>query len=215
MVKTKEISQVKLEVLNSLTHGIGIILGVIFLLMLLLPSIRQGNVSKIVAFSIYGGCFILLFFSSTLYHSLSLTKAKSILRVLDHSSIYLFIAGSYMPIILLVLKGKFKIAALVIISALAISGVVYKILSYGKYDKYKRFSTLLYILMGWLALFLIRPIIKEVSIYFFLIILLGGIIYSGGTYFYKQNKRYSHVIWHLFVLAAAVTQFLAIYFFIL
>ena len=205
----------KVEIANAITHGIGIILGIIFLLLLLLPSIKEGNTLKITAFSIYGACFILMFFSSTIYHSITNKKAKNILRVLDHSSIYLFIAGTYIPIILLVLSGTLRITTLILISSLAIIGIIYKIFSYGKYDKYKKLSTFLYIGMGWIAIFFIKPIIESTSVMFFFWIILGGILYSGGTYFYKKKQEYFHIVWHVFVLAAAVSQFMAIFLYLL
>lgn len=210
-----EMSKFKLELLNSLSHGIGVIIGIVFLLLLLIPSVAQKDTNKIVAFSIYASGFIFLFLSSTIYHSLSLTKAKEYLRILDHSAIFIFIACSYLPIILLVLKGNLRIIFLVIITILALAGVIYKIFSFRTYDKHKKFSTFLYILMGWIAIFLIKPIVENVSISFFTLILIGGVIYSLGTYFYKKKSTYSHFIWHIFVLIAAIVQFFAIYLFLL
>ncbi|WP_242491854.1 PAQR family membrane homeostasis protein TrhA [Miniphocaeibacter massiliensis] len=213
--KTKMKSSTKIEIANAITHGLGVIMGIVFLLLLVIPSAKQGNVTKVVAFSLYGAFFIFMFLSSTIYHSITNVTAKKILRVLDHSSIYLFIAGTYIPIILLVLKGKLRIALLVLICSLALIGILYKIFSYGKYDKYKGLSTILYIGMGWIAIFFIKPIIKSTSPMFFFWILLGGLLYSGGTYFYKKDSKYAHVIWHVFVLAAAVAQFLGIYLYLL
>lgn len=214
--KKKEISEdVKVEIANAITHGLGVILGIVFLLMLVIPSALKGETIKVVAFSLYGAFFIFMFLSSTIYHSITNVKAKKILRVLDHSSIYLFIAGTYIPIILLVLKGRLRIALLVLICSLAFIGVLYKIFSYGKYDKYKGLSTILYIAMGWIAVFFVKPIIQSTSLMFFFWILFGGILYSGGTYFYKKDSKYAHVIWHLFVLAAAIAQFIGIYLYLL
>ena len=208
-------SSTKIEIANAITHGLGVFMGIVFLLLLVIPSVKQGNATKVVAFSLYGASFIFMFLSSTIYHSITNVTAKKILRVLDHSSIYLFIAGTYIPIILLVLKGKLKIALLVLICSLALIGILYKIFSYGKYDKYKGLSTILYIGMGWIAVFFIKPILNATSPMFFFWILLGGLLYSGGTYFYKKDSKYAHVIWHVFVLAAAIAQFLGIYLYLL
>ncbi|MDL2310916.1 hemolysin III family protein [Peptostreptococcaceae bacterium OttesenSCG-928-C18] len=213
--KRKIKSSTKIEIANSITHGLGIIAGIVFLLMLVIPAAKEGNVTKVVAFSLYGAFFIFMFLSSTIYHAITNEKAKRILRVLDHSSIYLFIAGTYIPIILLVLKGRLKIALLVLICSLAFIGVLYKIFSYGKYDKFKGLSTILYIGMGWIAIFFIKPILNATSPMFFFWILLGGLLYSGGTYFYKKDSKYAHIVWHVFVLAAAVAQFLGIYLYLL
>ncbi|NLL80821.1 MAG: hemolysin III family protein [Tissierellia bacterium] len=205
----------KEEVFNGVTHGIGVVFGIVALTLLLYYAIKEKNVSSIVGFSIYGACIILMFLSSTLYHSFTITKVKEILRVFDHSSIFLFIAGTYTPIVLLTLEGRLKIVMLVAIWAIAILGVTFKIFTYGKYDKYKVFSLLLYIGMGWLAVFPIKYIINATDIHFFYWILLGGLLYTVGTIFYTSKKiPYNHAIWHLFVLAASVSQFLGIFFYL-
>ena len=205
----------KEEVLNGVTHGIGVVFGIVALTLLLYYAIKARNVSSIVGFSIYGVCIIMMFLSSTLYHSFTIDKVKQILRVFDHSSIFLFIAGTYTPIVLLTLVGRLRIVMLVAIWAIAIFGIAFKILTYGRYEKYKVFSLLLYIGMGWLAVFPVKYIINATGIHFFYWILLGGLLYTIGTIFYA-NKRipYNHAIWHLFVLAASVSQFLGIFFYL-
>lgn len=200
------------EIINGVTHGIGVIFGIVALTVLLILSIRKGDIPSIVSFSIYGACIILMFLSSTLYHSFTKKKAKDLLRVFDHSSIFLFIAGTYTPIVILTLEGNLRIGILIGIWAMAIGGVVFKILTYGKFDKYKLLSVMFYIGMGWVAIFPIRRIIESTSINFFYWILAGGIIYTLGTIFYSIKKiPYNHAIWHLFVLAASITHFLGIY----
>lgn len=200
------------EIHSSITHGIGVILGIIFLLMLILPSIRSGNTLSIVAFSIYGGCFILMFLMSTIYHAIQLPKAKSILRIFDHISIYYFIAGSFTPAILLLTSGKFRVFFIVLIWLVALLGTVFKVATYKSYDKLKSLSTIIYIAMGWLAIFLIKPILNATSWKFLLLLVIGGLLYTIGTFFYKSNRfKYNHVIWHLFVLAAAIVHFNAFY----
>lgn len=199
------------ELLNCITHGAGIVFGIIALTILLFLSIKKGDVSAIVAFSIYGACIILMFLSSTLYHGFTIEKAKKILRVFDHSAIFLFIAGTYTPIVLLTLKGKFKIIMLVAIWTIALSGVFFKIFTFGKFDKYNLLSLIIYITMGWIALIPIKAIVKATSINFFYWILAGGLLYTFGTIFYKSEKiPFNHAIWHVFVLAASVTHFLGI-----
>ncbi len=201
-----------IEIHSSITHGIGVLLGVIFLLMLIIPQIRSGNVMGIVAFSIYGGCFILMFLMSTIYHAIQFPKAKSILRIFDHISIYYFIAGSFTPAILLLTSGKFRIFFIVLIWLVALSGTVFKIATYKSYDKLKSLSTIIYIAMGWLAIFLIKPILNSTSWKFLLLLVVGGLLYTIGTFFYKSSRfKYNHVIWHLFVLAAAIVHFNAFY----
>ncbi|MDY0236508.1 MAG: hemolysin III family protein [Gudongella sp.] len=202
----------KEEIFNGISHGLGIIFGIVALVVLLIQSILKGDVSATVSFSIYGACIILMFMSSTLYHSITNVKAKKILRVFDHSSIFLFIAGTYTPIVILTLTGKLKWGVLSGIWILAVAGVVFKIVTYGKFDKFKLLSVFLYIGMGWVAMIPIKAIIDATSLSFFLYILGGGLLYTLGTIFYSIKKiPYNHAIWHLFVLSASVIHFIGIF----
>lgn len=201
----------KEEIFNGLTHGAGVLFGVIALIVLLNNSIKAGNITATVAFTIYGSCIILMFLSSTLYHSFAKQKIKEILRVFDHSSIFLFIAGTYTPIVLLTLTGAFKWIILIGIWSIALSGVGFKIFTFGKFDQYRALSLILYIGMGWLAIIPLKAIINATSWSFFMYILAGGLLYTLGTIFYGVKKiPYNHGIWHLFVLAASITHFAGI-----
>ena len=203
------------EILNGVTHGIGVVFGIVALTILLVLSIQEMNIPAIVSFSIYGACIILMFLSSTLYHSFTKEKIKKVLRVFDHSSIFLFIAGTYTPIVLLTLNGSMKYLVLIGVWLIALSGVIFKIFTYGKFDKYKALSLALYIGMGWIAIIPIKAIINATSMHFFFWILAGGILYSLGTIFYGVKKiPYNHAIWHVFVLVASVMHFLGIVFYL-
>ncbi len=203
------------ELFNSLTHGAGVLFGVGALVAMLVIAIRSRDVSKITAFSVYGACIIVMFLSSTLYHSISNKKAKKILRVFDHSSIFLFIAGTYTPVVVLALRGEMKWFFLAAVWTVAIAGIIFKILTYGKFDKYKAISLIIYIGMGWLAILPIKMIIQETSWGFFGYILAGGILYSLGTIFYAIKKiPHHHSIWHLFVLSASVIHFIGIIYYL-
>lgn len=205
----------KIEMANAISHGLGIFLGIIFLLMLIIPSVNSGNVLKVVAFSIYGGCFIFLFLMSTIYHAVQREKIKKILRIFDHVSIYYFIAGSFTPVILLLTSGRFRLFFIILIWAIALFGTVFKITTYKNYDKLKTISVIIYIAMGWLSVFLIKPIVTNTTWKFMFLLVLGGLVYTGGTYFYKSKRfKYSHVIWHFFVLAASIIHFIAFYLYI-
>ncbi len=205
----------KIEMANAISHGLGVLLGIIFLLMLIIPSVKSGNVLKVVAFSIYGGCFIFLFLMSTIYHAVQREKIKKILRIFDHVSIYYFIAGSFTPVILLLTRGKFRLFFIILIWAIALFGTVFKITTYKNYDKLKTISVIIYIAMGWLSVFLIKPIVTNTTWKFMFLLVLGGLVYTGGTYFYKSKRfKYSHVIWHFFVLAASIIHFIAFYLYI-
>ena len=202
----------KEEIFNGISHGIGVVFGIVALIMLLIVSITKNDVPSIVAFSIYGACIILMYLSSTLYHSICIEKAKRVLRVFDHSSIFLFIAGTYTPIALLALEGSLRLIILIGIWAIAIGGIVFKIVTYNKFDKYKILSVLIYIGMGWMAVIPVKAIINSTGINFFYWILAGGILYTVGTLFYGNKKiPYNHGIWHLFVLAASIAHFLGIF----
>lgn len=199
----------KEEMLNCITHGLGVLFGIVALAILLFVSIKKQNVLSIVGFSIYGACLIIMYLSSTLYHSMTNKKAKEILRVFDHSSIYLFIAGSYTPIALLTMKGGLRVGIMIGIWSIAIIGVIFKIVTVGEFDRYKALSLIMYIGMGWLALFTIRPIIRMTSIRFLFWVLGGGLIYTIGTIFYSIKKiPYNHAIWHMFVLGGTVFHFI-------
>lgn len=201
----------KEEIANSLTHGLGVIFGITALIILLIYSIRAKDILSIIAFSIYGFCLILMYLSSTLYHSISNKKAKEILRVFDHSSIFLFIAGTYTPVALLSLEGSLRVGIMIAIWSIAIIGVIFKIFTAGKFDKYKAISLIIYIAMGWLAIFTFKSIVRMTSLKFMLWILGGGLTYTLGTIFYSNKKiPYNHAIWHLFVLGGTVLHFIGI-----
>ena len=209
---TENLYKIREEIANGISHGIGVIFGIVALVVLVTLSINQKSLLSIVAFSIYGASLILMYLCSTLYHSIINKKAKKVLRVFDHSSIYLFIAGTYTPISLLALRGNLRIGILVIIWTIAILGVSFKIITYKKIDKFKKLSLSIYLLMGWIAILTIKSIVSATSLGFFIWLLSGGLLYSLGTIFYSNKSLpYSHAIWHIFVLAASIVQFLGIF----
>ncbi|WP_246060407.1 PAQR family membrane homeostasis protein TrhA [Peptoniphilus catoniae] len=199
------------EIFNSASHGLGVVLGIIFLVLMIAKYANRVTGGMLLGFIVYGICFILMFLASTLYHGIQNPKVKSILRIFDHSSIFLFIAGSYTPIVLYVLSGRMRILFLAGIWIIAVFGTIFKILTYKKYDRFIKLSVIIYIAMGWLAIFLIKPIIENTSRLFIIFIVTGGLLYTVGTYFYKKRTPlYNHLIWHVFVLAAAVCQYIGI-----
>lgn len=203
------------EVLNALTHGVGVAVGILFLVLLLLSQLHKHSRIGVVAYAIYGSCFIFLFLASTIYHAIPFPRVKRVLRIFDHVAIYLFIAGTFTPGILLLLTGRSRILFLVVIWVLAIIGTIFKVVTYGQYDRFKKITVGLYIAMGWLGLLFLRPILQQGLWQFFLYLTGGGVLYTVGTIFYRmEHWRYHHVIWHLFVLAAAIVQFLGFYFYL-
>ncbi|WP_432665589.1 hemolysin III family protein [Wukongibacter baidiensis] len=202
----------KEEIANSITHGIGVLFSVVTLTILLVFAIWKKSTISIVSFSIYGFCSICLYLASTLYHSFQKEKLKMILRVFDHSSIYLFIAGTYTPVALLCLKGYWRVGILITVWLIAVSGIAFKIFTYKKFDKYKFLSLILYILMGWLVVVAIKPMLEAVPFGFLMWLLAGGLFYTVGTVFYAIKKiPFNHAIWHLFVLGGSVMHFLGIF----
>ena len=138
------------EIANSISHGIGAIIGIVFLILMIIKGVRANNSRAIIGYAIFGSSVILTFLFSTLYHSITNIKAKSILRIFDHSSIYLLIAGTYTPIILIVFSSPKRYYFLFATWAIALGGILFKIFTHGKYEKYAKVSLFLYILMGWI-----------------------------------------------------------------
>jgi hemolysin III len=203
----------KEEIANTITHGIGIILSFIGSVVLLYNSISKGNVWHIVSSSIYGGALLSLYSTSTLYHIATNKTAKKVLRRLDHISIYLLIAGTYMPLILVLLRGAFGWTIFGIETGLCLIGVTFKAI-FG--PKYEVLSLIFYLLMGWLAIFTIKPIFLALSIKGLIWLLLGGFFYSLGVFFFITDKlfAYFHAIWHVFVLLGSICHFLMIFLYV-
>ena len=199
------------EVLNAVTHGIGCGLAIAGLVILLIKGARLGSPLHIVSYAIYGAMMILLFLSSTLFHSLIFTKAKKVFQVFDHDSIFLLIAGSYTPFCLLSVKGWLGWALFTLIWLLAISGVVYKSLTLHKKDTVSKVSTLIYLFMGWLCLVAAKDLWLSLGSVGTALLVSGGVAYSVGALFYSlKNVRFMHVVWHLFVMLGAALMYFSI-----
>ncbi|MBN1503192.1 hemolysin III family protein [Candidatus Woesearchaeota archaeon] len=201
------------EISHSISHGIGTLLSIVALIVFLVFSSKQKDTLKIVSLSIYGASLVLLYLSSTLYHSLSFTKSKKVFKRIDHSMIYLLIAGTYTPILLGPLKSKLGWILFGVIWTLAVIGSVFKSVFFGKNEF---ISTLLYVLMGWLIVIVIKQALIMLPHGLFFWMLSGGIAYTLGVVFYLWKRpAYSHFVWHLFVLTGSFLHFLGIFFYIL
>lgn len=201
----------KEQLLNAITHWLGFLLGIVGLVFLIIFGIRNHSVVQIVGFSIYGGCLIFLYLSSALYHSIPNEKFKRIFRVFDHCSIFIFIGGTYTPIILLSLSGIIRIVMLSFIWLICIGGIVFKIITLGKFSKFDKLSLGIYLGLGWISIFMIKSIYNTTSLEFIFCLVLGGLLYSIGAIFYANKKiPYNHAIWHVFVLLASVVHFVGI-----
>ncbi|MGE6629695.1 PAQR family membrane homeostasis protein TrhA [Bacillus sp. NPDC077027] len=202
---------VKEEIANAITHGIGVILSIPAIIFLVMFAVKYGTVTDIISFSIFGGSMLLLYLSSTLLHSIQHQKTKDVFEILDHSAIYVLIAGTYTPFLLGPLKGTLGYTLLAIVWALAAGGIIFKVFFV------KRFivvSTIVYLLMGWMIIIAIKPLYTQLTGAGFGLLLLGGILYSVGTIFYIWRKvPYHHAIWHSFVLGGSVSMFFCILFY--
>lgn len=201
------------EVMNAITHGIGTLLAVAGLVLLTVFAYLYGEVWHILSFSIYGTTLVLLYLASTLYHSFTNERLKYIFKILDHSAIYLLIAGTYTPFTLVPLHGVLGWTLFGIVWGLAILGIVLKVFFVGRF---KFISTLCYIIMGWFIIIAIKPLIATVATLGIMWLLIGGLFYTLGAVFYLWNKLpYNHAIWHLFVLAGSISHFIAVFFYVL
>lgn len=204
------------EILNSITHGIGILLSIAALVILVVfASIRPyGDAWKIVSFSVYGFSLILMFTASTLYHSIRNPRYKTFFNLFDHAAIFVLIAGTYTPFTLVSLRGPWGWSIFGVIWGLALIGVVFKLFFY--HDRLRTLSAWIYFLMGWIILIAIRPMIMEVPSQGLWWLLGGCLTYSLGIPFYlRKQNRFNHVVWHLFVLGGAITHFFAIFLYVL
>ncbi|WP_182199872.1 PAQR family membrane homeostasis protein TrhA [Paraliobacillus salinarum] len=201
------------EIANSITHGIGILISVTALVLLIVYSSLYGNAWHIVSFTLFGTTMVLLYTSSTLLHSLPEGKAKNVFEILDHSSIYFFIAGTYTPFLFVVVQGAAGWTLFGIVWGIAIGGTIFKIFFV------KRFvfvSTLLYIVMGWLIIFTWGSLSERLPDTGIALLVTGGILYTVGAIFYIWRWfKFHHALWHLFVLAGTILHFFCVIMYVL
>ena len=196
------------EIANSVSHGLALVLAVAALPVLILSAAQVGSTRFTIGVVVFGTTIIFLYLASTLYHSMTHEPAKQFFRHVDHCAIFLLIAGSYTPFTLGVLRGPWGWTLLAIIWVLAVAGIAMKLIAG---HRHWWLSMVLYIVMGWLAIVAIKPILTLVPVPGILLILAGGIAYSGGLAFFAAHRlRYNHFIWHLFVIAGTVCHYLAV-----
>lgn len=196
------------EIANSISHGLGLLLAIAFVTVLLLSAMRVGSTRFMLGAGVFGGTMVLVYLASTLYHSLTHEKAKRFFRLLDHSAIFLLIAGTYTPFAVGVLRGPWGWTLLTIVWVLAVAGITMKAIVG---TRHSWISIVLYLLMGWLAVVAVKPILLLVPLPGILWILAGGIAYTGGLAFFAAPRlRYGHFIWHLFVIVGTTCHFFAV-----
>jgi hemolysin III len=207
-VLSKRIQSVGEEIANAISHGIGVIAAIAITPFLILKAIPLGA-GAITGAAIFGATMIILYASSAIYHSLPQCRAKRIFQSLDHAAIFLLIAGTYTPFTLSVLQGAWGWTLFGVIWGLAVVGVVMKVI---RTDGTSNLSIALYLAMGWLAVFAVRPLYYSMPAWGLFWIIAGGIMYSAGVAFfaYDHKGKYNHFIWHLFVLAGTTCHVIAV-----
>lgn len=203
----------KEEIAASVTHGIGLALGVVGLAVLVVLAALKGSAWHIVSCSVYGVTLVFLYAASTLYHSIRSPRLKRILKVVDHSAIYLLIAGTYTPFTLVILRGGWGWTLFGLVWGLSLLGILFKIFFV---DHFKVVSTSLYLVTGWLVVAALKPLVALMPSGGILWLLAGGVIYTVGVGFYAWRKLpFNHAIWHVFVLAGSICHYFAVLFYVL
>ena len=201
------------ELINSISHGIGTGLSVTALVLCVVQAAINGNAWGVVSSCIYGASLVMLYCMSTLYHAITNRTARKVFRVFDHTSIFFLIAGTYTPICLVTLNGGLGWTLFGIVWAMAVLGIVLNAINV---DKFRKFSLVCYIGMGWAVLIGIKTVIEKLPTEGFQLLLWGGVLYTVGVIFYALKKfRYMHCVWHFFVLAGSILHFFCIYSYVL
>jgi hemolysin III len=196
------------ELVNTLTHGTGAVLSVAGLIVLVVLACLHGTTLHIVSCSISGATLVFLYTASTLYHSVRSPRLKHVFKIVDHSCIYLLIAGTYTPFTLVTLQGNWGWTLFGLIWVLAAAGIVFQIFFV---YRFKILATIAYVLMGWLAVFAVKPLLDALPAGGFAWLLAGGIVYTSGALFYLIKRLpYNHAIWHLFVLGGSACHYVAV-----
>lgn len=201
------------EIANSLSHGVGLVFGIVGLVLLLVQAVGDNaSAMAITSYSLYGGSMILLYLASTLYHAIPHQKAKYWLKKFDHCAIYLLIAGTYTPFLLVGLNSPLAKGLMAVIWGLALFGVIFKLAFAHRFEV---LSLVTYLTMGWLSLIVIYQLATKLSLGGVALLALGGVVYTLGVIFYASKRfRFGHAIWHGFVLGGSACHFLAIYFYV-
>jgi hemolysin III len=200
------------EVANSISHGLGLVAAIIGTPFLILSAIDYADMSFIVGVSVFSVTMIVLYLASTVYHAMPRGKAKYVFQVIDHSAVYLLIAGTYTPFMLGVLQGVWGWSLLTAVWALALIGVGLK--AFGK-ASHPAVSTTLYVILGWLILIAIKPLVALMEPNGLLLLVLGGVLYTLGVVFFviDSRLRYGHLVWHLFVVGGTVSHYFSIFYY--
>ena len=214
MTKSITKSDLIVEIFNAITHGVAALLGVVAMVFLLDKGLSNPDfmTSEVVSYTIYGSSLIILFLASTLYHSFSFSKFKDLFQKVDHASIYLLIAGSYTPYLMVTVGGVVGYIFLTIVWIAALAGIIFEVVWT---NRFPRLSTYLYLIMGWMGILLIYPLYQTIHINGLILLFTGGLAYSIGTIFYRMKHiNWMHIVWHLFVVGGAVFMYFSIFLYV-
>lgn len=201
------------EIASSVTHGVGVVLAIAGLAVLVAFATLHGDAWHVVSCSIFGAALILCFTTSTLYHSVQVERIKHLLRTLDHTAIFLLIAGTYTPFLLVNLRGPWGWSLFAVIWGLTFAGIALRLLLKGRLHG---LVVSIYIAMGWIVVVAIQPMLERVGTGGLILLAAGGLAYTTGVIFYKWRRLpYNHAIWHGFVLAGAALHFFAVLFYVI
>ena len=201
------------ERINVASHAVGTVLSVVALVLLVVHASLHGNVWHIVSFSVFGSSLIILYASSTFYHSARTEELRTRLRIVDHATIYILIAGTYTPFTLVTLGGVAGWTIFGVSWGMATVGIILKIFFTGKYDL---ISTLMYVFMGWIIVFAFEPLVNNLSEEGLFWLVAGGVSYTVGAILYSIGKiKFNHAIFHIFVLLGSICHFISVYFYVL
>jgi len=196
------------EIANSVTHGVGALLAFAGFVVLVVLAVRHGTAWHVVGCSIFGGTLLVLYTASTLYHSINHDRARPVLHVLDHSAIYLLIAGTYTPFMLVTLRGPWGWSLLAVVWAACVAGIS---LRAALGHRMRILHTALYVAMGWVGIVAFRPMLHGLGVNGLLFVVAGGLTYTIGLVFYgSQRLPYAHAVWHVFVLAGSALHYVAV-----
>lgn len=201
------------EIFNSITHGTGALMSLAGLVLLIVFASLYGEARHIVSCTIFGVSLVLLYTASTLYHSFRKPRVKFVFKIIDHSCIYILIAGTYTPFMLVAVRGVLGWTIFGIVWGMTVLGILFKTFFI---HRFKILSTLAYIAMGWIAIFAIKPIFQSLSAGAIFWLIAGGLAYTVGTIFYAWKKLpFNHAIWHFFVLAGSICHFVSVLFYVI
>lgn len=209
----KKMYSVKEEIANAITHGLGAGLAIAGLVLLVVFAAGSSDPWRVVSGAVYGSALIVLYLASTLYHALPSPRVKRLFRVFDHSAIYILIAGTYTPFLLVSMRGPWGWSLFGVLWGITVVGIAFKFFCVGRWD---RLSTALYVAMGWVALLALKPALTMIPVPAMIMAALGGLLYTAGVFFYMSERvSYNHAIWHLFVLGASTVQFFGVLLFLM